>query len=512
MSPSLRRFLEQTLRQNHELKTKLEQIEQVHEQLRAQHEALTAPAYRPTVITNVYPNGKAIAEIFDRGSFSEVAVHPEIAQDRLKIGAKGRVSQTGNCLLDVHDEAPAWSEIGTFDSLSEQGDLLLEYQGGLKKIRPVHGFPAGTLKKGDQVGFDPDARLAFARVEPRRHDELFLEATPNDRFEDLAGLDSEIGRIKRLVRLRLDHPELARSYRLPTGLGMLFHGPPGVGKTKLARAVANHIAVLSADGVCRFMAISGSADYSMWLGRSEERIRARFAAVRQVALVDCVPIVMFWDEIDAIGRRRGSSFGSDAPDRILNTFLSELSEIAQLPGVFVIAATNRPDVLDPGLTRSGRLGDEVILIPAPGRFGAKEILIRYLRDLPLRDPLESMVEPVLSRIYSANGEYAELTRVLLRDGRRLAIGGRDLVSGALLENVVRKAAETAAFRQVDSGAGGIVLDDLSAALDQALLQAAGLLSVSNVRSYVPRLPQDVDPVAVEPVARTASLGIYVRGG
>ena len=114
----------------------------------------------------------------------------------------------------------------------------------------------------------------------------------------------------------------------------------------------------------------------------------------------------------------------------------------------MIAATNRKDILDPGLTRAGRLGDEVILIPPPSRSGARAILHRYLAELPLQDELESMVEPLLSRVYSANGEYAELARVTLRDGRKIALGGRDLVSGALLENVVRKAAETAAVREV----------------------------------------------------------------
>jgi proteasome-associated ATPase len=300
-------------------------------------------------------------------------------------------------------------------------------------------------------------------------------------------------------------------YRLPTKRGILLYGAPGNGKTKLARAIANYVAEISGDGACRFMAVAGSADYSMWLGQSEQRIRSRFAAVRALALTGGPPVVMFWDEIDAIGRRRGTSLGGDAPDRILATFLAELDGIAQLQNVIVIVATNRPDILDPGLTRAGRLGDEVIEIPPPGRSGAQAIWNRYLRELPLRDPLDAIIEPLLSRIYSANGEYAELARVTLRDGRKVVLGGRDLVSGALLENTVRKASEAAAVRAVESGAGGIGRDDLAVALDQALRHATNLLSPWNVRSYVPRLPQDVDPVAVETVRGSAGLGLYVRG-
>jgi proteasome-associated ATPase len=511
LSPPALVFLEQVLGQNRELRTKLAEVQEAHRRLRAEHEALTAPTHYPAVVTDVHRNGTLTAEVCAGGVHLEVAVHPEIAPERLKIGARGRVAQARNCLLEILEAPPAWSEIATFDGWSGDGQLLVQYQGLLKKIRPADGFAPGKLRKGDSIGFDPEARLAFTRVENRDPGELFLEQTPADRFEDLGGLDRQIARIRRFLDFRLKHAAVADRYRLPTKRGILLHGAPGNGKTKLARAIAHYIATLAGAGVCRFMAIAGSGDYSMWLGQSEQRIRARFAAVREVALGEGVPVVMFWDEVDAIGRRRGSSFGGEAPDRILNTFLAELDGIAPLGNLLVIAATNRIDTLDPGLTRPGRLGDELIEIPPPSRAGARAILTGYLRDLPLRDELEAIVEPLLDRIYAANGEYAELNRVTLRDGRKVALGGRDLVSGAMLENVVRKAAEAAAVRAVGAGPDGLDLHDLAAALDQALRHAAGLLSPANVRSYVPRLPQDVDPVAVEVVPAASSPGLYVRG-
>jgi proteasome-associated ATPase len=506
-----RMFIEHILHQNHDMKAKLEEVLENQELLRSQHEALTAPAHYPAVITGVFQNGKLTAEVFAGGAFIEVAVNPDIATDRLKVGARGRVTQARNCLLDVQENPPVWSEIATFDGLSENGDLLVQYQGMRKKVRPADQFSAAKLRKGDEIGFDPEARLAYAHVAHRDQNDLFLQQTPSDRFDELGGLNAQIRQIKEFVSFRLQHADVARRYRLPTRRGILLYGAPGNGKTKLARAIANYVAEISGDGVCRFMSVAGSSDYSMWLGQSEQKYKARFDAVRAVAVAEGVPVVMFWDEIDAIARRRGSSFGGDAPDRILATFLAELDGITQLRNVIVIAATNRIDILDPGLTRAGRLGDELILIPQPNRSGARSIMSRYLGDLPLQDSLESMLEPLLSRVFSANGEYAELTRVVLRDGRRIPLGGRDLVSGALLENVVRKAAANAARREVEANVSGIGPDDLAAALDQALQQAAGLLSPSNVRSYVHRLPQDVDPVAIEPVPRSASLGLYVRG-
>jgi proteasome-associated ATPase len=504
-------FIEHILRQNRDMKEKLEEVQKNHEQLRMQHEALTAPAHYPAVITGVVQNGKLTAEVFAGGAFLEVAVNPDIARERLKIGARGRVSQARNCLLDVEENSPIWSEIATFDAFSGDGDLLVRYQGMTKKIRPAEQFCATNLRTGDEIGFDPEARLAYAHVEHRDRSDLFLTETPSDRFDELGGLDGQIRQIKDFVSFRLQHADVARRYRLPTRRGILLYGAPGNGKTKLARAIANYIAEISGDGVCRFMSVAGSSDYSMWLGQSEQKYKARFDAVRAVAVAEGVPVVMFWDEIDAIARRRGSSFGGDAPDRILATFLAELDGITQLGNVIVIAATNRIDILDPGLTRAGRLGDELILIPQPGRSGARAILHRYLGDLPLKESLESMVEPLLSRVYSANGEYAVLARVVLRDGRRLPLGGRELVSGALFENVVRKAAAAAARREVLARECGIGPDDLSAALEEALHQAAGLLTASNVRSYVHTLPQDVDPVAIEPVARGASALSQVRG-
>jgi proteasome-associated ATPase len=249
----------------------------------------------------------------------------------------------------------------------------------------------------------------------------------------------------------------------------------------------------------------------MWLGQSEQKIIARFEAARELATRGGVPCLMFFDEIDAIGRRRNSDLGSAAPDRILSTFLAQLDGVQQVSNLIVIGATNRADILDSGLVRPGRLGDVKIRVPAPNRQGARAILVRYLGgDLPLAGEREALVEGLLSHLYSPRGEYAELARVTLRDGRKVPVGGRDLVSGAMLENLVRVAAEEAADREAQTGAAGVTETDLAAALDQELRGSAGLLTPFNVRSYVARLPQDVDPVAVEPLARGPAPALYTR--
>src|SRR5262249_21602539 len=189
--------------------------------------------------------------------------------------------------------------------------------------------------------------------------------------------------------------------------GVVLEGPPGNGRSRLASCRAHFIAGLWLAGECRFMAISGSMDYSMWLGQSEQKIIARFDAARELATRGGTPCLMFFDEIDAIGRRRNSDLGSAAPDRILSTLLAQLDGIQQVGNLIVIGATNRADILDAGLVRPGRLGDVKIRIPAPNRAGARAILNRYLTGVPLAGEQEAVVEGLLSRIYSPRGEYGE---------------------------------------------------------------------------------------------------------
>src|SRR5205085_268843 len=159
----------------------------------------------------------------------------------------------------------------------------------------------------------------------------------------------------------------------------------------------------------------------MWLGQSEQKLIARFEAARQLAADGGTPVVMFFDEIDAIGRRRGADLGSTASDRILATFLSQLDGVKQIGNLIVIGATNRADVLDNGLVRPGRLGDVRIRLAAPNRPAARAILACYLNHgLPIASDAAVLIETLVSRVYSPRSDQAEMVRVTLRDGRKVA--------------------------------------------------------------------------------------------
>jgi proteasome-associated ATPase len=465
------------------------------------------------VITSVHTNGRLSVEVAGCGARLRVAVHPDVPREALRVGAAGLLSQKRNCLLQVLDGGPSWTDVGTFEEhLPGRERILLRHQEQLIAVSLAEPMRTAELKKGDLVGFDREgARLAYGKVAQPGRQDLFFEKTPDDRFDELGGLDEEIRRLKWAVEFRLRHEHLATRYRLKAKRGILLEGPPGNGKTKLARCLARFVATLVPAGECHFMAIAGSSDYSMWLGQSEQKLIARFEAARDLATRSKVPVVMFFDEIDAIGRRRGTDVGSSAPDRILATLLAQLDGVQQVGDLIVIGATNRADVLDPGLLRPGRLGDVKIRVPSPNRAAASAILHRYLRDLPLVGEAGNLVAVLLAKLYADRGEYAEVARVALRDGTRVAVRGKDLVSGAVLENVVRVAAEEAADREARGGASGVGEDDLTAALDREMRSAVGMLAPGNVRGYVPRLPQDRDPVGVEVLLSAPGVGRYVRG-
>jgi proteasome-associated ATPase len=510
---NLRPLAEVLLRDKFALEKALGEVRRTHAQLKEKLQALTAPQHYPAVITAVHRNGDRSVEVFGAGMSLQVAVDPAVADEELRVGAQGVLTTDRNCLLRVTPDGPPWHEVGSFEGyLEDRKRLLLRHQDQLIALTTAEALAGVELRKGDLVGFNREGpRMAYSRVEPPTKEDLFFEHTPSDRFEELGGLDREIALLKRVLQFRLVHPELATRYRLPAKHGILLEGPPGNGKTKLARCLARFVADLVPAGQCRFMAIAGSSDYSMWLGQSEQRLIARFEAARQLAKDGSLPVVMFFDEIDAIGRRRGADLGSTAADRILATFLAQLDGVQQIANLIVVGATNRADVLDNGLVRPGRLGDVKIRIPAPNRQAGRAILARYLGDgIPVAGEVAHVVEALLSRVYSPRGGYAELARVTLRDGRKVPVAGRDLVSGAMFQNVVRLAAEEAADREARSGAAGITEDDLAEALDRELRGQALLLTAGNVRSYVSRLPQDVDPVAVEPLARGPVAGPYVR--
>ncbi|MGD0367556.1 MAG: AAA family ATPase, partial [Acidobacteriaceae bacterium] len=390
------------------------------------------------------------------------------------------------------------------------GRLVLRSRDEEMVVVPKPSLCDERLKAGDGVRVNRTAGLALEKVEASKGEEYFLEETPADSFEEIGGLEMEIDQLKRLMALHIFHPGMTTKYKLPRKRSVLMAGPPGTGKTKVARSTCNWVAGLSQSGRSRFINVKPGALNSMWYGATEQNYREIFRIAREAAAAEPeVPVVMFWDEIDAIGASRGESHRID--DRMLNAFMAEVDGLEDRGNIVILAATNRLDSLDPALLRPGRLGDLVLHFPRPKRKAARAILGRHMpADVPYaangEGPAaarEALLDLAVAQLFAQSTE-TELANLTLRDGKRRMVRAADLVSGAQLESIAQAALERACIREAEGGSAGVCSADVSAAVSEFFLAAPGSLKPHNARNYLPDLPQDIDVVRVDLIERRVS--------
>ncbi len=401
-------------------------------------------------------------------------------------------------------------ETAVFDRAAGEGRVVLRSRDEEVVVEAAAALRGSPLRAGDLVRWDRSLWMAFEKVERSRGTHLFLEDTPAETFDAIGGLDIQIDELLRTLRLHLEHQAVARKYGLRPKGSVLLAGPPGNGKTLMARALANWTARVSRSGHARFMNVKPASLHSMWYSQSEANYREAFRVAREAGASEPdVPVVMFFDEVDTIGAARGESL-LRVDDRVLTAFMTELDGLESRGNVLVVAATNRPDALDPALLRAGRLGDLVLTIPRPNRSAAREILAKHLDPgIPYAASGEGgaaggdgaagrqgLIEAAVARIYAPNG-LGELAALMLRDGTRRAVTARDLVSGAAIAKIARAAVERACAREVDTGEAGLRSSDLLAAVDAEFESAARALTPANCRRNLEDLPQGVDVVRVD---------------
>lgn len=510
-SPHSRSIAGKLYQDNQTLRADLEHVRELQTQIRAEMETLLEPEQHSVVITAVDRNASLRAEVAGAGaSRSWVSIHPYVDPATLRIGARGILTRARNCLLHIDSRPAEWRDVGTFERSLDDRRILVRSQQQLIMLNRADCLCGVELRPGDSIGFDREwGAIAYERLAPPDHQSLFADAVPDDDFSILGGLDAQIHEIQNVIRFCFQHPEIAAKYRLGRKRAILLIGPPGTGKSRVARCCAGHVKRLLPTAKVRFMCAEASSDYSVWFGDSEAKIQQRFAAIRDASREG--PVIAFFDEIDALGRRRGTDFGSSAPDRILNTFLCQLASLQDCKNVLVLAATNRADVLDSALTRAGRF-DLKIEFPNPNRRGAREILRHYLDGLPVCDPgIDAIVEAALGRLFSPRSAGSEVLQVKLADNRQLAVPAKAFVTGAMLENCVKVAAERAAKRELAGGEPGIQETDLLDAMEREIRGTVSMLSPDNVKAYVSSIPADARPVALTVVHRPDTLEYSRRG-
>ncbi|MBI1350866.1 MAG: proteasome ATPase [Actinomycetales bacterium] len=423
------------------------------------------------------------ADITSSGRKLRVALSPAIDRDRLAPGVDVLLNESMNVI-----EALAFEDTGEIVTLKEilpggERALVLGHTDEERVIRLASPLRTQRIRAGDSLLCDVRAGYAYERIPKSEVEELVLEEVPDIRYEDIGGLGEQIDAIRDAVELPFMHPELFLEHALKPPKGILLYGPPGCGKTLIAKAVANSLAKKAAErmglseGRSYFLNIKGPELLNKYVGETERHIRLVFSRAREKAS-EGMPVVVFFDEMDSLFRTRGSGVSSDVENTIVPQLLSEIDGVESLENVIVIGASNREDMIDPAILRPGRL-DVKIKIERPDAEAARDIFSKYLvPELPLhRDDLaengddpeatcRAMIQSAIERMYSETEENMFL-EVTYANGDKEILYFKDFNSGAMIENIVARAKKSAIKDYLDTGEKGVRVQHLlSACIDE----------------------------------------------
>ena len=422
-------------------------------------------------------------DVFTSGRRMRVAVSPAVEIPLLRRGQSVRLN-----------EALTVVEAGTFESTGEvcalrevlDGDQRALVIGHADEERvvwladPLIPGPANPdavpLKPGDSLLVDTKAAYAYERVPKAEVEDLVLEEVPDVGYEDIGGLANQIEQIRDAVELPFLHADLFREYELRPPKGVLLYGPPGCGKTLIAKAVANSLAKKVAqvrgdtDAKSYFLNIKGPELLNKFVGETERHIRLIFQRAREKAS-EGTPVIVFFDEMDSIFRTRGSGVSSDVETTIVPQLLSEIDGVEGLENVIVIGASNREDMIDPAILRPGRL-DVKIKIERPDAEAAKDVFSKYLRTtLPLHTDdlaefghdrhacIQAMIQGTVERMY-AESEENRFLEVTYANGDKEVLYFRDFNSGAMIQNIVDRAKKKAIKSVLETAQPGLRMTHL----------------------------------------------------
>ncbi|MFF4418045.1 proteasome ATPase [Streptosporangium sp. NPDC001559] len=417
-------------------------------------------------------------EVFTGGRKLRVNVSPAVDVDSLKRGQEVMLNEALNVV-----EALGYEEVGEIVMLKElledgQRALVISHADEERVVRLAESLLDQPIRAGDSLLLEPRSGYVYERIPKSEVEELVLEEVPDISYEEIGGLMRQIEQIRDAIELPYLHADLFREHKLRPPKGVLLYGPPGCGKTLIAKAVANSLAKQVAEktgqsGKSFFLNIKGPELLNKYVGETERHIRLVFQRAREKAS-EGTPVIVFFDEMDSIFRTRGSGVSSDVENTIVPQLLSEIDGVEGLENVIVIGASNREDMIDPAILRPGRL-DVKIKIERPDAEAAKDIFSKYLiEDLPLHTDdlaehgesrggtISAMIQRVVERMYTESEENRFL-EVTYANGDKEVLYFKDFNSGAMIQNIVDRGKKMAIKQFLDTGQKGLRIQHLLAA-------------------------------------------------
>ncbi|WP_181273730.1 proteasome ATPase [Brevibacterium oceani] len=467
------------------LRTARDELNRIKEEARR----LTEPPNNWGTLIALDESGVA-ADVIVGGRRMRVAVAPEVEPTQLRAGADVLLSE-GLVIIGTGTFASVGSVVNVREFVDETR-ILVGAPGDDEQVFVLAADLIDSgLRVGDAVVVDTRTHYALQVVEKPEVSSLLLEEVPDITYSDIGGLADQIGLIKDAVELPFEHPELYTEHGLKPPKGILLYGPPGCGKTLIAKAVANSLADRTGEVRARktyFLNIKGPELLDKYVGETERQLRLIFARAREKASAG-FPVVVFFDEMESLFRTRGTGKSSDVETTIVPQLLTEIDGVEQLDNVIVIGASNREDLIDPAILRPGRL-DVKIRIERPDADAARDIFEKYLTaDLPLHtsvhdghstpaEAVSTLIDFCVDRMYSQSPEN-EFVEVSYADGSKEVLHFSDFASGAMIHNIVDRAKKSAIKSLLDTGERGLRRDHFEAAIAEEFSEHEDLPNTTN---------------------------------